>query len=142
MSCCQENLDSSFVWYYPNSQIDYDNFKKNNQKKLMLRLNEKLQEIQLRSYHQNEVYKQVNTPVFRQSKRTYLTLTLRPQNSLIELAECIVLLPNTLIQEHRSLPTLLILLQQRLLPLPQPKRSTNSITNQKKYIYDIQFITQ
>jgi hypothetical protein len=85
-------------------------------------------------YHQNAVDKQVNIQVFRQSKRTYLTLTLRPQNGLIELAKRIVLLPNTLIQEHRSLPTLLILLQQRLLPLPQPKRSKNSITDPKIHI--------
>lgn len=54
-------------------------------------------------------------------KWTYQTLTLGTPNGLIELVELIIMLSNSLIDKDRRLITLLILFQQRVLPLRTQK---------------------
>lgn len=63
-----------------------------------------------------------NARVTRQKKEKrkekHLAFTLGPQNSFSKLVQLFILLSNSLIHEDRRLPTLLILLQQRFVPLP------------------------
>lgn len=84
-------------------------------------------------------FKKSSTKPSQTFQSIYLTFALRAQYSFIKLTKRVIMLANTLVHENRRLCTLLILFQQRILPLFQTIQTKSKLMT--KYKIEITSIT-